>query len=60
MKGQDSPTSSTPANFKTFVVEEGQKKMEKTISPSVLIESGLTTFSQSMIVDDTEDNTNII
>ena len=57
MEGQESPSSSTPANLRTFIVEEGQKKMEKSTSPSALIDSELATCEQSMIVD-AEENSN--
>ena len=40
------------------MVEEGQKKVVMTTSPTVLLESELTTCSQSMIVDETGDTTN--
>ena len=56
MERQDSPTSSTPANSKTFVVKEG-KKMEVSSPPIALMDSELTTCSQSMIVEDPGEST---
>ena len=56
MERQESPTSSTPANFKAFVVKKGEK-MVVISSPPALMDSELTACSQSMIVDEPGDTT---
>ena len=50
MKRQPSPTSSTPAISKTFMVEDREGK-EKQSSPHPLIDSELTSCGQSIILE---------
>ena len=50
MERQTSPTLSTPANSKTFMIEEREDK-EKQSSPPPLVDSELTSCGQSIILE---------
>ena len=50
MERQPSPTSSTPAVSKNYVVEENKDSLEQA-SPTPLVESELTQCGQSTILD---------